>query len=114
VVIRRVGASAVIRPASTVCPCWGVTTAFIVFSPSTERSLHPEIKDDGNAAEKGNTFLKSDGLHGTPPAKNPPCQSLDKPNVAPSVAKSLENTWRIPGEFLKFLRQALRAERQVL
>jgi hypothetical protein len=42
----------------------------MVFPPAAERSLHPEIEDDGDAEEKGQTLLKSDGMHGTPPAKN--------------------------------------------
>jgi hypothetical protein len=42
----------------------------MVFSPSAERSLHPEIEDDGDTEEKSKTLLKSEGLHGTPPAKD--------------------------------------------
>jgi hypothetical protein len=42
----------------------------MVVPPAAERSLHPEIKDDGDAEEKGQTLLKRDGLHGTPPAKD--------------------------------------------
>jgi hypothetical protein len=34
-----------------------------------QRSLHPEIEDDGDAQEKGDAFLKSYGRHGIPPMK---------------------------------------------
>ena len=33
----------------------------------TGRLLHPEIRDDGDAEEKGDAFLNSDGWHETPP-----------------------------------------------
>jgi hypothetical protein len=35
------------------------------------RSLDPEIHEDGNAEEEGETLLHCDGLHATPPAIYP-------------------------------------------
>ncbi|HXH12461.1 MAG TPA: hypothetical protein VNP04_22170, partial [Alphaproteobacteria bacterium] len=64
-------------------------------------SLHPQIKNDCDAEEKGETLLKRDDLHGTPLRKNPTLFSDDESNVAPAGAKSLETAWRFSEEFLK-------------
>jgi hypothetical protein len=73
----------------------------MVVPPSAKRSLHPEIENNGDAEEKGETLLKRDDLHGAPPRKDTSLFIEDKLNVALATAKSLETTWRFSGEFLK-------------
>jgi hypothetical protein len=74
----------------------------MVSPPIVERSLHPEIEDDGDTEEKGQTLLKGDGLHGTPPAK----ETLSITRYAKCNARHrekfgehLEISWRISGVF---------------
>jgi hypothetical protein len=77
---------------------------FMGVPPAAVRSLNPEINDDGDAAEKGETLLHSDELHGTPPVTHPLDAALsinDELNVTPAMAYSLENLWRISEEFLE-------------
>jgi hypothetical protein len=72
--------------------------------PAALRSLYPEINDHGDAAEKGEALLHSDELHGTPPVTQPLDAALsinDELNVTPAMAYSLENLWRIAGEFVE-------------
>jgi hypothetical protein len=76
-----------VSPASTVCPWKGVTTGFMCCPPAAGRSLHPEIGDDGNAEEKGETLLKSHGLHGAPP----------EIRRVVAAARELGWRWRQPG-----------------
>ena len=64
----------------------GITATFLlgrhlhtVGPPAAQRSLYPEINDDGDAEEKRQTLLHSDELHGTPPVSRPwpsPYQSM--------------------------------------
>jgi hypothetical protein len=74
----------------------------MVFSPAAERSLHPEIEDDGDAEEKCQTLLKSDGLHGTPPAKDTTLSitRYAKCNARhrEKLGEHLEISWRISGD----------------
>jgi hypothetical protein len=74
----------------------------MVFPPGIERSLHPEIEDDGDAAKKGKTLLKSDGLHGTPPAKDTTLSitRYAKCNAGhrEKLGEHLEISWRISGD----------------
>ena len=44
---------------------------YIVVPPAAQRSLYPEINDDGDAEEKRQALLHSDELHITPPVPHP-------------------------------------------
>ncbi len=77
----------------------------IIEPPATQRSLYPQIHDNGDAEEKRETLLHSDELHGTPPVPplSPTLSINDELNVTLARVRSLENLWRFSGEILKIL-----------
>jgi hypothetical protein len=89
---------AALRPGAVIGTLQELTPEVMVCTFSVGRSLHPEIQDDGDADEKGETVLKRDGLHGLPPEtgnERPYHLSLRHVlNVGPMRGKTLEMGWR--------------------